>query len=102
MYQTDHSKILKRNDQNGPIIVHLDKHELAIVQDEFREAECGENLPVSWVLWHVYCIYNIYNVNIPGYYKQVHIKMLNSEVTKCYQVNVEWLFAFCPRFCILL
>ena len=23
----DHSKILKRNDQKGPIVVHLDKHE---------------------------------------------------------------------------
>ena len=26
-YKTDHSKISKRNDQKGPIIVHLDKRE---------------------------------------------------------------------------
>ena len=26
-YKTDHSKILKRNDQKGPIVVHLDKRE---------------------------------------------------------------------------
>ena len=30
-YNTDHSKILKRNDQKGPIIVHLDKREWATV-----------------------------------------------------------------------
>ena len=34
--ENDHSKILKRNDQKGPIIVHLDKREWATVQDEFR------------------------------------------------------------------
>ena len=88
--KTDHSKILQRNDQKGPIIVYLDKREWAIVQDEFREAECGGNLPVGWVLWHVY------SVNIPRYYKPVLIKILDSEETKCYQDNDEWLFAFCP------
>ena len=46
-YKTDHSKILKRNDQKGPFIIHLDKREWATVQDEFREAECGGNLPVE-------------------------------------------------------
>ena len=43
----DHSKILKRNDQKGPIVVHLDKREWATVQDKFREAECGGNLPIG-------------------------------------------------------
>ena len=38
-YKTDHSKILKRNDQKGPIVVHLDKREWATIQDEFGEAE---------------------------------------------------------------
>ena len=37
-------------------------------QGEFREAECGGNLPVGWVFWHVY------SVNISGYYKPVLIK----------------------------
>ena len=72
-YKTDHSKILKLNDQKGFIIVHLDKREWATVQDVFREAECGGNLPVGWVLWRVY------SVNIPGYYKPVLIKKLDSE-----------------------
>ena len=45
--EDDHSKILKRNDQNGPIVVHLDKRKWATVQDEFREAECGGNLPIG-------------------------------------------------------
>ena len=49
--EDDHSKILKRNDQKGPIIVHLDKCEWATFQEEFREAECGGNLPIGWVLW---------------------------------------------------
>ena len=66
--ENDHSKILKRNDQKGPIVVHLDKYEWATVQDKFREAECGENLPIGWVLW---CIYA---VDIPGFYKPVLIK----------------------------
>ena len=70
-YKTDHSKILKRNDQKGPIVVHLDKREWATIQDEFGEAECGGNLPVGWILWRVY------SVNIPGYYKPVLIKRLN-------------------------
>ena len=30
-YKTDHSKILKRNDQKGPIVVHLDKREWATI-----------------------------------------------------------------------
>ena len=77
-YKTDHSKILKRNDQKGPIIVHLDKHEWATIQDEFGEVECGGNLPVGWILWRVY------SVNIPGYYKPVLIKKSDSEETKCY------------------
>ena len=46
-YKIDHSKILKRNDQKVPIIVHLDKRELATVQDEFQEAEGGGNLPIG-------------------------------------------------------
>ena len=66
--EDDHSKILKRNDQNGPIVVHLDKRDWATVQEEFREAECGGNLPIDWLLWRVYA------VNIPGYYKPVLIK----------------------------
>ena len=67
-YKTDVSKILKPNDQKGPIIVHLDKRELATVQDKFQEAECGGNLLVGWVLWRVY------SEKIPGYYKPVLIK----------------------------
>ena len=31
----DHSKILKQNDQKGPIVVHLEKREWATVQGEF-------------------------------------------------------------------
>ena len=37
-YKVHHSKILKQNDQKGPIIVQLDKRERSTVQDEFREA----------------------------------------------------------------
>ena len=33
--EDDHSKILKRNDQKGPIVVHLAKREWAAVQEEF-------------------------------------------------------------------
>ena len=95
-YKTNHSKILKQNDQKRPIIVHLDKPEWATLQDEGREAECGGNLPVGWVLWR------IYSVNIPCYYKPVRIKKLNSEETKCYEVKDEWLFAFCPQYRTLL
>ena len=76
--EDDHSKILKRNDQKGPIIVHLDKREWTAVQDEFLEAEFGGNLPIGWLLWRVYA------VNIPGYYKPVLIKKSDSEETKCY------------------
>ena len=94
--EDDHSKILKRNDKKGPIVVHLDKREWAAVQDEFREAECGGNLPIGWVLWRVYA------VNIPGYYKPVLIKKSDSEETKCYRVYEEWLLAFCPQYCTLL
>ena len=49
----------------------MDKREWATVEDEFREAECGGNLPVGWVLWRVYF------VNTPGYYKLVLIKKLD-------------------------
>ena len=90
--EEDHSKILKRNDQKGPIAVHLDKRERTTVQDEFREAECGGNLPIGWVLWRVYA------VNIPGYYKPVVIKKSDSDETKCYRVYGEWLLAFCPQY----
>ena len=45
--EDDHSKILKRNDQKGPIVVRLDKREWTTVQEEFREAECGGNLPIG-------------------------------------------------------
>ena len=48
--EDNHSKILKRNDQKGPIVLHLDKREWAAVQEEFREAECGGYLPIGWVL----------------------------------------------------
>ena len=95
-YKTDHSKILKRNNQKGPIIIHLDKREWATVEDEFRGAECGWNLPVGWVLWRVY------SVSTPRYYKPVLIKKLDSEETKCYQVNDDWLFALCPQYRTLL
>ena len=74
----DHSKILKRNDQKDLIVVDLDKRKLATGQDEFREAECGGNLQIGWVLW---CVYS---VDVPGYYKPVLIKKSNSEETKCY------------------
>ena len=33
--KTHHSKISKRNNQKGSIIVHLDKREWATVQDKF-------------------------------------------------------------------
>ena len=33
--EDDHYKILKRNDQKGPIVVYLDKQEWATVQEEF-------------------------------------------------------------------
>ena len=59
----------------GLIVVHLDKREWPTVQDEFREAECGGNLPVGWVLWRVY------SVNIPGYYKPVLIKKSETQKT---------------------
>ena len=95
-YKTDHSKILKRNDQKGPIVIHLDKCEWATIQEEFGEAECGGNLPVDWILWPVY------SVNIPGYYKPVLIKKSDSEETKCYRVHDEWLFAFFPQYRTLL
>ena len=62
------SKILKQNNQKGPIVVPLDKREYATVQDEFREAECGGNLPIGWVLWRIYA------VDITSYYKPVLIK----------------------------
>ena len=48
-YKTDHSKTLKRADQKGLIVVYLDKREWATVQDEFREAGRGGNLPVDTV-----------------------------------------------------
>ena len=67
-YKTDHSKILKRNDQKGPIVIQLGKREWANIQDVFGEAECGGSLPVGWILWRVY------SVNIPGYYKPVLLK----------------------------
>ena len=60
------------------------------------EKQTGGNLPVGWVLWHVYAI------NVPGYYKPVLIKKSDSEETKCYRVHVEWLFAFCPQLGTLL
>ena len=87
-YKTDHSKISKRNDQKGPIVVHLDKREWATIQDEFGKAECGGDLPVGWILWRVY------SVNIQCYYKPVLIKKWDSDETKCYRVHDEWLFAF--------
>ena len=37
--ENDHSKIMKRNDQKGPIVVHLDKRDWATVQEEFRETD---------------------------------------------------------------
>ena len=89
-------KAVLRNDQKGPIIVHLDKREWATVQDEFREAECGGNLPTGWVLWRVYA------VTIPGYYKLVLIKKSDSDETKCYRVHDKWLLAFCPQYRTLL
>ena len=92
----DHSKILKRNDQKGPIVVHLDKRKWAAVQEEFRESECGGNLPIGWVLWRIYA------VDIPGYYKPVLIKKSDSDETKCYRVYEEWLLAFCPQYRTLL
>ena len=95
-YKTDHFKILKRNDQKGPIVIHLDKREWATIQDEFGEAECVGNLPVGWILWRVY------SVNIPGYYKPVLIKKSDSEESKCYRVHDEWLFAFFPQYSTLL
>ena len=76
--EDDHSKILKRNDQNGCLVVHLDKREWTTVQDELREAECGGNLPIDWVLWRVYA------EDIPGYYKPVLIKKWGSDETICY------------------
>ena len=94
--EDDHSKILKRNDQKGPIVVHLDKREWAAVQEEFREAECGRNLPIGWILWRIYA------VDIPGYYKPVLIKKSDSDETKCYRVYEEWLLAFCPQYRTLL
>ena len=94
--EDDHSKILKRNDQKGPIVVHLDKCEWAAVQEEFRESECGGNLPIGWVLWRIFA------VNIPGYYKPVLIKKSDSKETKCNRVHEEWLLSFCPRYRTLL
>ena len=36
-YKTDHSKILKRNDQKGPIIVHLDKASRLLFKMNFEK-----------------------------------------------------------------
>ena len=89
-YKTEdnHAKILKRNNQNGPIVVRLDKREWTTFQEEFREAKCGGNLSIGWVLWRIYA------VDIPDYYKPVIIKKTDSEETKCYRVHEEWLLAF--------
>ena len=94
--EDDHSKILKQNDQKGPIVVRLDKREWSTVQEEFREAECGENLPIGWVLWRIYA------VDSPDYYKPVLLKKSDSEETKCYRVHGKWLFAFCSQYRTLL
>ena len=94
--ENDHSKILKRNDQKGPVVVHLDKRYWATFQEEFREAECRGNLPICWVLWPVYA------VDIPDYYKLVLIKKSDADETKYYRVYDEWLLAFCPRYRTLL
>ena len=94
--ENDHFKILKQNDQKGPIVVHLDKREWATVQDTFREAECGGNLPIGWVLWRIYA------VDIPGFYKPVLIKKSNSDEIKCYRVYDKWLLAICPQYRTLL
>ena len=75
-YRTDHSKILKRNDQKGPIVVHLDKREWVTIQDEFGEAECGGNLTGGWILWRVY------SVIIAGNCKPVLIKKSDSDDKK--------------------
>ena len=90
-FQNIKTKLSKRSHH-----CYLDKREWATVQDEFLEAECGGNLPVGWVLWRVY------SVNTPGFYKPVLIKNLDSDETKCYQVNDEWLFAFCQHYITLL
>ena len=94
--EDDHSKILKRNDQKGPIVVHLDKREWATVQDEFREAECGGNLPIGWVLCR------IFSINLPDYYKPLLIKKSDSDETKRYRGHDELLLAFCPQYRTLL
>ena len=95
----NHSKILKRNDQNGPIVVHLDKRDWTTVQEEFREAECGGNLPIDWLLWRVYA------VNIPCFYKLVLIKNrthMRLNVIECmrngYWCSVQNIVLFCKMF----
>ena len=44
------SKLLKRDDRRGPIIVHINGHDWLKVEQLFREAEQGGILPPGWIL----------------------------------------------------
>ena len=86
------SKLLKRDDRQGPIIVHINGHDWLKVEQLFREAEQGGNLPPGWILWRVYA------VNTPGFYTPVLIKETDSTETKFYRVYNDWLLAYYPQF----
>ena len=82
---------MKQNDQKGPIVVHLDKREWAAVQKEFRESECGGNLPIGWLLWRIYA------VDIPGYYKPVLIKKVGLRRDQMSRVVRKPAFCICEN-----
>ena len=86
------SKLLRRDDERGPLMVQLNEEDWFSVQELFKYVECGGNLPLGWTLWRIYWI-NKTDVYIP-----VLIKRCDSEETKCFRVQKDWIYSYYQQF----
>ncbi len=91
---TNEDKILKLNEERGPIVVNLPKREWLQISAKFEEADSFGNTPAGWNVWRIYVI----EARPRDYtYLPVVLKRSNDGETKKYNVSRAYLLDSCYK-----
>ena len=84
--------LLQCDDKPGPLLVELNDRDWDRVEELFKDADSGGNLPPGWTLWRIYI------VNQKSHFVPVFIKCPTSSKTQFYNVHEDWIIYAFPRF----
>ena len=87
--QNSATRILQVDERTGPLLVHLNQSQWAMVKDMFRDVECGGNTLGGWNIWRFYLI------DTSDYFLLVLLKHSNLTKTMFYHVSKDCLHFLC-------